>query len=93
LSVDLTSLFDNWNGNNFNQGANPVTGTASGGSTGTFTASWTSLINGGPFNGQTGTYNVTGTYSVVPIPAAAWLMGSGLVGLATVARRRKRKDA
>lgn len=29
------------------------------------------------------------TYSEVPVPAAAWLFGSALVGLASVARRRK----
>lgn len=28
-------------------------------------------------------------FSVVPIPAAAWLFGSGLIGLAGVARRKK----
>lgn len=34
----------------------------------------------------------TGSISVaaVPVPAAAWLMGSGLMGLAGLARRRKR---
>ena len=30
-----------------------------------------------------------GTWSVVPIPGAAWLFGSGLVGLIGVARRKK----
>lgn len=29
------------------------------------------------------------TYSAVPIPAAVWLFGSGLLGLASIARRRK----
>ena len=41
-------------------------------------------------NGQTGTYNVSGTYTVVPVPAAAWLMGSGFAGLAGLARRRRK---
>lgn len=30
-----------------------------------------------------------GTVSAVPVPAAAWLFGSALVGLSTVARRRR----
>ena len=51
------NLTDNWNGTNFAQGG-AFSGTASGGTSGTFSASWTSLISGGPFNGQTGTYNV-----------------------------------
>jgi hypothetical protein len=33
--------------------------------------------------------HVTGASAVVPVPAAAWLFGSGLMGLAGVARRRK----
>jgi len=32
---------------------------------------------------------LTGTVSAVPVPAAVWLFGSGLVGLAGIARRRK----
>ena len=31
-------------------------------------------------------------YSAVPLPAAAYLMGSGLIGLAGVSRRRKKKS-
>jgi len=48
----------------------------------------------GPFPGQSPTWNGTGTITegapaAVPVPAAVWLFGSGLVGLAGIARRRK----
>lgn len=42
---------------------------------------------------QLGNKNVTSTYNfagtAVPVPAAAWLFGSGLLGLAGTARRRR----
>ena len=41
----------------------------------------------GPFPDQNPTFN--GTVSAVPVPAAVWLFGSGLLGLVGVARRRK----
>ena len=41
----------------------------------------------GPFPGQAPAFN--GVVSAVPVPAAVWLFGSGLIGLAGVARRRK----
>ena len=44
----------------------------------------------GGYVGFTARWTVEGTATVVPIPAAAWLFGSGLVGLAGVARRRRR---
>lgn len=40
----------------------------------------------GPFAGFQPTFN--GTATVVPVPAAAWLLGSGLLGLVGVARRK-----
>lgn len=51
-------------------------------------------MNNGPFNGQTPAFNGTMTCqdcgpAVVPVPAAVWLFGSGLIGLVGVARRKK----
>jgi hypothetical protein len=43
----------------------------------------------GPFPGQNPTFN--GTVSAVPVPAAIWLFGSGLIGLAGFAKRKKAK--
>ncbi len=59
--------------------------------TGSFTASWDAVIIGGTFNGQLGSWCIEGvvTASEVPIPAAVWLFGSGLVGLSGIACRRK----
>jgi hypothetical protein len=51
-----------------------------------------SATNLTPLSGIEGAYyflNLTGTISAVPIPAAIWLFGSGLVGLGGVARYRK----
>lgn len=33
--------------------------------------------------------NLTGTVSAIPVPAAVWLFGSGLLGLVGIARRKK----
>jgi hypothetical protein len=50
-------------------------------------ATW-SLDNSGNL-----TYALAGGPSAVPVPAAAWLLGSGLLGLVGVARRRKSQVA
>ena len=56
------------------------------GTTGTGLAgSWdASVIFGG-----SGAVSTVNAYSVVPVPAAVWLFGSGLIGLVGLARRKK----
>ncbi len=47
------------------------------------------LINGGDWDYNDATFLLTNTsVTSVPVPAAAWLFGSGLLGLAGIARRR-----
>lgn len=49
-----------------------------------------SMPAGGPFQNFNANFNLQGiTPSAVPVPAAVWLLGSGLVGLVGVARRKK----
>lgn len=43
----------------------------------------------GPAVGTVLNFSGTGSAAVVPVPAAAWLFGSGLLGLAGMARRRR----
>ena len=59
----------------------------------------TTVMDNGPFQGSkvsfsgdihSGTVPFSGGSAAVPIPAAAWLFGSGLVGLAGISRRRKK---
>lgn len=43
---------------------------------------------GTPFAGFSAAFNGQATPAAVPVPAAAWLLGSGLLGLVGVARRK-----
>jgi len=44
----------------------------------------------GPFQGFSANFNfVAPNAAVIPVPAAVWLLGSGLIGLVGVARRKK----
>jgi hypothetical protein len=43
------------------------------------------------FCGNLATWVATSNVSAVPVPAAVWLFGSGLIGLVGFARREKQK--
>jgi hypothetical protein len=48
------------------------------------------LLDSLDLGGSKGKYHTTGlAVTSVPVPAAAWLFGSGLIGLVGVSRRRK----
>lgn len=96
ISVDLSSWEVMWNGSAFEQGPRPISSQPFVLATGTYdlitqaySLNWTSQINGGPFSGVTGYWHLEGTVSSVPVPAAAWLFGSGLLGLIGFARNKK----
>lgn len=84
LTGEITAWVAQWNGQSFNQGTPkpdgriPAPTTPVGGTydpaTRRFTLAWKSLIVGGPFNGFTGAWHLTGTF--VPVPT-----GSGLLPL------------
>jgi hypothetical protein len=99
FTVDLSSWAVLWNGTVFDQGPG---GTASDGTnyidavdasydpvTKRYSISWGNRIAGGPFNGFQGYWHFEGTH-VVPVPAAVWLFGSGLLGLVGLARRKSK---
>lgn len=94
-TFDISSMYANWNGTNFNQGSSAATLTLSN-CTGTscdYSMTWSSLIVGGAFNGNTGKWIMNGTIAAVPEASTYGMMlaGLGLVGFA--ARRRTRRVA
>ncbi len=89
LTIDMSSLFANVGDTDQNVGGiatgflNPQTGA--------FLASWTTVLTQGPGavgNAMTFTIGGYGYASAVPVPASIWLLGSGLIGLVAVARKK-----
>lgn len=103
LTLDLDSWSTWRNGELLNQGTNEVCASGPIGmqcssgaaettydaATGLFTADWVSVGAWGPFMGALNYWHIEGVVSAVPVPAAIWLFGSGLLGLAGMMRLRK----
>ena len=99
MTVNLSSLFAGLNSTQWGSWMTPATfgslnigGTATGSfnqATNAFDISWTHAFTGIPFL-QSGTFRLQGVAQVaaVPLPAAALLFGSGLLGLAGTMRKR-----
>jgi hypothetical protein len=61
LSGNVEAFSASWHGLYFDQGSKAVTGTYNS-STGAYKLTWTSTISGGPFNGFTGQWVLTGKF-------------------------------
>jgi len=92
ITLDLSSFFVSWKASSFNLGMADIVGTYDA-ITGAFTVNWSKQYVGGAFDGRTSYWELSGTANVsaIPVPAAAWLFCSGLIGLVSVARCRKFK--
>lgn len=94
LTVDLSSLFFGIERGNMYRSWN-IGGSATGlfnTDTKEFFLSWNRLFDGPKQDERQATFFLTGLVhfdaQAVPIPAAAWLFGSGLVGIVALIRRR-----
>ena len=90
LTVDSSNLLSG--GAVTLQGTGSTTGIVAQSAIDLDTGTWTAFVVSSTDNSleQIASGSITGgTVSAVPVPAAAWLFGSALVGLAGVGRRRK----
>jgi hypothetical protein len=102
IRMDLSAVFVYWGGADFHQGTGKIDGVTSSfaagiwdPNTGLYSLSWISNIDPivcgplGPTCSATYTLEGYAVASAVPTPAAAYLFGSGLIGLAGFARKHK----
>ncbi len=94
---DWTDGFQGWNGNGLTLGWNTTTDTTIDNSLSLYRyfynpdgSAATQLYGSINIDSATGvvSYNAASAVSAVPVPAAIWLFGSGLMGMVGVARRR-----
>lgn len=108
ITMNLPSWFATYGSTDFNVGTGngqPSTSATATGTynptTGAYTLSWTSEVyqpQSLAFNGQVSDWTLSGIATVgsvaaVPLPATFWLMGSGLLGLVGVARRKSKTSS
>ncbi|MFC1773857.1 VPLPA-CTERM sorting domain-containing protein [Pseudomonadota bacterium] len=93
ITMDLSSWFANWNNNDIHSGTGKNDGVTSAFATGMwnpltgeYSLSWQSAA-GAPYL-NTSYWTLEGIASPVPVPAAMWLFGSGLLGLVGMARKK-----
>lgn len=90
-NVDMSGWMVAWDGISLDMGAgSPAIINNNDGiwGNGNDTLDYSAITANGPFAGVTYGLHMVGSYTPVPVPAAAWLLGSGLLGLMGVARRK-----
>ncbi len=93
IEMDLSSWFANWGGFDISQGSAIASGNWDS-VTGDYTLHWDSIVAPaacGPFGPScVAHWTLQGNASVVPVPGALWLFGSGLIGLIGLTRKQIR---
>ncbi|MBI3188892.1 MAG: hypothetical protein HYZ31_13640 [Gammaproteobacteria bacterium] len=88
ITADLTAWTSIWNNEIHNEGDANVTGTWNV-LTGEYFLSWSRTHIGGATQGYVASWTMSGIATAVPVPAAVWLFGSGLIVMLGFARNKK----